>query len=439
MTRVRSTPRLLRAILPLPLAGLALLLLLAGVSTAAPAARPETIAYDPTVAAVIAQVTTSTLEHELEGLTGERPVTVAGIPYTIATRHTHLATPISMTTRYAYEQLASYGLSVTFHGYSYNGRQLRNVVAEKPGLVDPGDIYLITAHIDDMPYAALAPGADDNGSGSVAVLMAGKLLASRHFAYTVRFVLFTGEEQGLRGSAAYAADCAASGENIEGVVNLDMIAHNSDALRAIDLHASSAVPASLELTRIFSDVIGVYSLDLVPSRFVDGWAITRSDQWSFLTRGYPAFLAIEDDDDFTPHYHTASDTLSTLDLDYYADYTQAAIATIAHLAHLLPSDDVGSLAGTVTDQDTGQPLLGATVVASWPAYHYTFPASTAINGTYSSTLPVGTFTVTASSTGGYYPAAFTDVLIITDTLTPLDVALEPWPYRWYFPVVARES
>ncbi len=311
------------------------------------------------------------------------------------------------------------------------------MVAEKPGLVDPDELYLITAHVDDLPAGPLAPGADDNGSGSVAVLMAARLLTPRHFAYTIRFVLFTGEEQNLRGSAEYAAECKARGENIQGVVNLDMIAYNSDAQPIIDLYARSSVPDSLELTRIFSDAVGLYGLNLIPNRFADGWPIWASDQWSFLQQGYPAFLAIEDMDDFTPHYHSTSDTLSTLDLDYYADCTRAAVATIAHLGRLLPSSGVGQLSGTITDLDTSQPLSGATIAAFWPAYHYTFTTLTDVSGVYSSSLPAGSYTITISSASpGYYPATVTDVLIITDTVTVQDVALAPWLHS-YLPLVAR--
>jgi len=95
------------------------------------------------------------------------------------------------------------------------------------------------------------------------------------------------------------------------------------------------VPTSLELTRLFSDVVGVYGLNLVPSRFTDVYPIDASDQWSFIEQGYPAFLAIEDMDDSTPEYHEPTDRLSTLDLDYYADFTRAAIAAIAHLGRPL--------------------------------------------------------------------------------------------------------
>jgi hypothetical protein len=282
-----SGRRLLRALLPLLLAGLGLLILAVG-ATAAP---PETVIYNPMVADVISQVTTPTLVYELEGLTGERPVTVAGISYTIATRNVLQIEAISMATRYAYEWLAGTGLDVSYHDYSWGDTEGRNVVAEKPGLVDPGEIYLITAHLDDMPPGPRAPGADDNASGSVAVMMAARLLAAHHFAYTVRFVLFTGEEYGLLGSSAYAADCAARGENIRGVINLDMIGYNTGrpVYEIFALEGDSATAAeSRQLAGLFVDVASVYDLDLEPQELVmDVYPLVGgSDQWGFLQVGY---------------------------------------------------------------------------------------------------------------------------------------------------------
>jgi len=361
MSRTRlSVPQGQRAarhlLFPLLLASLGLLLLLGCTATATPTPAGPPPATD-IVADIISQVNAQTLEYELAGLTGERPVVVAGFPYTITTRNSEQSEAISMTTRYAYERLADFGLTVVYHDYAWNVhdtgdadgvpsrsrsyRQGRNVVAEKPGLVDPGRIYLVTAHIDDLPEGARAPGADDNGSGSVAVLTAARLLAPYDFAYTIRFVLFTGEEQGLHGSGAYAADCLARGEDIRGVINLDMIAYNSDAEPVLDLYASSRVPASLELTRVFSDVVGTYGLDLVPDRFdlSSGFPIEKGDQWSFLLQGYPAILVIEDWDDHTPYMHMTGDHISTLDLDYYVESTRAAVGTIARLAVPMPGQE----------------------------------------------------------------------------------------------------
>jgi Zn-dependent M28 family amino/carboxypeptidase len=175
--------------------------------------------------------------------------------------------------------------------------------------------------------------ADDNASGSVAILTAARLLAPHDFASTIRFVLFTGEEQGFHGSAAYAADCAARGDDIRGVINLDMIAYNSDSEPIIDLYATRHVPASLALTQNLAHAIRVYDLKLTPERFDTSGG--PSDHGSFIERGYPAILVIEDMDDFSPYWHKITDRVSTLDLGYYADVTRAAVAAIAHLAVLV--------------------------------------------------------------------------------------------------------
>jgi hypothetical protein len=428
MTPARRT---LRVLLPALLACLALLLIVGGTS-AGQAGLPLTVAFDPAVAAIIAQVTTPTLACELAGLTGERPVTVAGSLYTITTRYSYQTEAISLATRYAYEQFAELGLEVTYHDYTWNGNHWRNVVAEKPGVVDANALYLLTAHLDNMPAGEKAPGADDNGSGSIAVLLAARLLATHRLAHTLRFVLFTGEEQGLRGSAAYAAACRARGEDIRGVVNLDMIAYNSDAQPIVDLWGRAGMTDSLELTRLFSDVIGAYGLNLKPDRqaIPDGFPIQYSDQWSFLQQGYPAILAIEDWDDHTPAYHKITDTLATLDLDYYADFTRAAIATTAHLGRLIPG--MGGLSGTVRALDTGG-ALSATVIVPAPAYAYTFTIPTGAGGVYSLSLPVGGYTLTVTAPG-YYSTTIAGVWVITDAVTVQDAALVPWP-RWYLPLV----
>jgi hypothetical protein len=287
--------------------------------------------------------------------------------------------------------------------------------------------------MDSMPSGSLAPGADDNGSGSVAVLMAAKRLAPYHFTHTIRFVLFTGEEQGLHGSAAYATDRQALGEEIRGVVNLDMIGYDSDEQPIIDLYAHSNITDSLTLTHIFSDVVGLYDLNLIPHRFDSsgGFPLQNSDQWSFLQQGYPAFLTIEDMDDFTPYYHKVTDRLSTLNLDYYADFTRAAIATIAHLGQLRPT---GQLTGAVSALDTGHPLL-ATVDVVMSSRDHTFTTSTGADGVYSLFLPSGSYTLTVRTPARpYYPATITGVVVLTNAVTVQPVRLQPHP-RVYLPLI----
>lgn len=421
-----SRLRLRYAVFSLLLAGIGLLTF----SAVAMAAPPDTVVYNPVVADVISEVTTQTLTYELEGLTGERPVAVAGISYTIATRNNLQSEAISMATRYAYEWFAETGLDVSYHTYSWGDYEGRNVVAEKPGLVDPDEIYLITAHIDDMPPGSLAPGADDNASGSVAVLLAARLLADRHLAYTVRFVLFTGEEYGLLGSDAYAVDCAARGETIQGVINLDMIGYNTDepiheifALRGDSVVAEN----SRRLSELFVDVVALYDLDLVSRELImdDYPLVGGSDQWSFLARGYPAILVSEGFEvgDFNPHYHTVDDALSEMDLDYCANIVRASIATLAHLAHILPDGSLGQLSGTIYDLHTEQPAARSTIVAFWPTYHYTFTTTTDEDGVYAMPLPAGEYALVVRPASLAYSATLTGVVVPADGVVVQDVVL----------------
>ena len=306
---------------------------------AGPAAPlPRLLDAEPAIQAMIDQVNALAVAAYDGGLSGEHPVTVGGTPYTIPTRYTFSGTPIERATQYTGEQLAGAGLAVEYHQWS--GATYPNVVGEITGQVNPDEIYMITAHLDSTSQSATtsAPGADDNASGSTAVLLAAEILSQYWWDCTLRFALWTGEEQGLLGSDAYAQRAAANGENIAGVLNLDMIGYNSDSAPILDLHARSAIPQSVAIANLFSDVVGTYNLNLAPQLLVDNWLGNYSDNKSFWDVGYPAILAIEDYDDFTPYYHTTGDRLATLDLAYFTEMVKAGVGTFAHMTGCLDTD-----------------------------------------------------------------------------------------------------
>lgn len=207
-----------------------------------------------------------------------------------------------------------------------------NVVAVLPGQTEPGKECLITGHYDDTsedPYN-VAPGADDNASGTAAVLVAAEILKDYDFDYTIKFIGFPGEEQGLLGSDAYAYKAQQRGDTIIGVYNFDMIAWEGDDNNIIELHAGTGA-SSQALADVTIGVINDYSLSLIPQKITSG-ATDRSDHASFWTYGYPAILGIEDFDDFHPNYHTTGDLLSVFDLPYFTDFGKAGIASVAILA-----------------------------------------------------------------------------------------------------------
>jgi hypothetical protein len=301
-----------------------------------------TVQYDPTIAAIIGQVNQNTLYTYVANLSGVQAVTIGGTSYTIRTRNTGSGTPVQKTTQYVYEYMQSLpGLdSVTYDTWSAGGYSNRNVVGVLTGTVRPTEIVLLVAHIDDMPGGTTAPGADDNASGAAALMMAAKLLSPYTFERTIRFVVVTGEEQNLYGSADYANAAYAAGENIVAVVNMDMLGWESDGSPTMRVHTRppSTGAKDLEIANLFVSVVNTYSIGLTP--IVTSYGMDESDHYSFWAKGYPAICVIEDDGDlqsegdFNPYYHTTSDTLSRLKMPYFTDIVEATVGSVAHLSFL---------------------------------------------------------------------------------------------------------
>lgn len=289
---------------------------------------------DPRVQAWLDRVTPTLVYSYVAGLSGEQPVVIGGSSYLIGNRNTYGGEGIQYATQYAYERFQTMGLQAGF--YVWNDGTNPDVVAEQAGSGLPQSLYLVTAHLDNKPDVGpgvpLAPGADDNASGSAGVLISAEILSQVGCYHTLRYVLFTGEEQGLLGSQAYAASVADQG--IEAVLNLDMIGWNSDHDPAIDLYARDWYFDDFRIAAFFARVINAYQLNLVPE--IRGERLTGSDHASFWDRGFPAILAIEDLNDFNAYYHTSNDRLSHLDLDYLTDFVKAAVGTLAHMACLAP-------------------------------------------------------------------------------------------------------
>jgi hypothetical protein len=297
---------------------------------------------DPLIEEMITQVYSATVYLYDGNLSGENEVTIGGQPYTIRTRYSYSGEPVQKATQFVYEHFESLGLEVEYHNYNWYGYNWRNVVATKPGLTNPDDIYIVCAHVDSISESqyryTYAPGADDNASGVTAVMIAADILSQYDFDYTVRFVAFTGEEQGLHGSHYYAQDAYYAGDNILGVLNLDMIAYDSAADSILELHAGTGA-GSIAIANLFDDVVDTYDIDLVPQIITAG-ATNRSDHASFWDYGYDAILAIEDWQDFTPYYHTINDQLSTLNIPYFTEFVKASVGTVASMAGLLDSNSV---------------------------------------------------------------------------------------------------
>ncbi len=421
---------------------------------------------DPLVADMMAQVQQSDLYSYTAQLTGAWPTTVGGDPYTITTRHTASGVPVQQATAWAYERLQALGLAVSYHDWTYGAYNNRNVIAELPGAETPDEIVLITAHIDDLPANGAAPGADDNASGSIGVLTAAQLMSQHTFSRTVRFVLFTGEEQGMYGSKRYADLVSAAGDDIVAVYNMDMLAWNTPASQpTLRLHIRPAPAADLAIAGVFTNVVDTYGLDVALTPLLDPDGLIYSDHSSFWNKGYPALLAIEDDeDDFTPHYHTKGDCLSTLNMAYYTAYVKASVGTAAHLAGPLGDQPVAGFTSSSPDAPGETTVFTNTTLGADLTYQWDFgddsPLSTATHPTHTyaalgvypvvltatnmtgSDVATGTVIITESPCDPVRNAAFT-FTPFTPTLTTLNIGVmviftgtaagtPPITYTWDF-------
>ena len=251
------------------------------------------------------------------------------------------------------ETFRSYGLSATFHYYAQNGVK-RNVVATLPGSVDPTKVVYICGHFDSVSPtpAVCAPGADDNGTGTAAVLEIARILSHYLFEYTIKFACWNGEEQGMVGSAAYAAEMATAGENIIAVYNCDMIGYRGTDPAPADLVIYTNT-ASQSVATVLAAAVTTYVPGQIEPVVVVA-AMTGSDHASFWSHNYKAVCAIEDrawGSDFCPWYHTCNDRIEQYPQDYVVSCTKANLAAVALTALPIDSQSSYLLLGSSTLDD----------------------------------------------------------------------------------------
>jgi len=366
-------------------------------------------AYKLLVQEMLDQVDPGSVQNLIAELSGAQQVIIAGQPYTIETRAALSGEPAALAAQYLFQFYEDLGLQVEYKPFSFMENTLNNIIAQKNGSIFPERIFLITSHYDDVPVTGPAPGADDNASGTAGVMLAAKILNQYDFGCTLRFVNFGAEEYGLIGSKDYAQKAYCSGEDIQGVINLDMIAWNTPGSSPnMDLHALSSIPGSNQLAITFQDVVSEYNLDLIPE--LADPVTTRSDHASFWRYEVPAILVSEDWEDFNPHYHTSDDDLESLqDIDYFTSMIKASLGTLAQEGCLVEGG-WGTISGQVVDSQTLQPVPGTSVWLNNPGWDFTQFTRSDSNGNYQFTALAGWNTLTVDGLG--YTRSELDVLIL---------------------------
>jgi len=245
--------------------------------------------------------------------------------------------------------------------------EIANVIATLKGDEPGGRTYVMSAHYDSINSVNSdgtldAPGADDNGSGTVAVLEAARVMAGLKARATVVFAIFESEEQGLLGAEHFAQGLKAAGVDVQGDVNNDIV---GSSLGRGGVHDGSSVRIFSEAVAAGGDVSRVNAIgneNDSPSRELSRYArrvgdayvkglhgdlIFRADRFlrggdheAFNAAGFAAIRFVEPFETYQHQHQTVreedgvryGDLPEHLDFDYLARVTRYNVAVLASLA-----------------------------------------------------------------------------------------------------------
>ena len=379
--------------------GLLSCLLLASPAVAVPPLpTPEVVLHD-----IALRVSGERMKKDVEKLVG------FGTRHTLSSQ-TDPKRGIGAAVRWAEAEMKSFGLETLQTCDTVTGRRVPtptrvcNAVAIQRGTERPNDVVIITGHIDSrvtdvMNATADAPGANDDGSGTAAVLEAARVLSKHKFRGTIVYAALSGEEQGLLGGKILADYAKAQGWNVIANLNNDIIGNS----------CSSDGVCNDKVVRVFSegprwqghealakDIRSLGGENDAPSRnisrFLDTLAdrlqigldvmqVWRNDRFGrggdhteFLNAGFPAVrlsVAVEDYEHQHQDLRTDKgikygDTIDEMDFAYLEKVTKLNVAALAAIASAPPPPEPKVEGAVSTDTTvTFMPVPGAFSYEVW--------------------------------------------------------------------------
>jgi hypothetical protein len=275
-----------------------------------------------------------------------------------------------LASEYLFNTYKSFGYTPEYQWFSPRnalGGQTANVLATLKGTVNPELVYVVSSHYDSV---AVGPGADDDTSGTAALLETARIMAGHPMPATIVFASFTGEEAGLLGSREFVRRAVEGKMKLVGALNNDMIGWAKD--HRIDNTIRYSNPgirdiqhgAALEFsTMILYDALYYKSTD----------AAAYYEAYGDIVGGIGSYPVLSN-----PHYHQPHDTLEGIS---YQQITEVAKTTAATLMLLASSPSrISGLTATVAPGGaaltwTPSPESGVTgYLVSWgpaanPAQH----------------------------------------------------------------------
>jgi len=195
------------------------------------------------------------------------------------------------------------------------------VIATLRGTVDPDLVYVVSSHFDSVEAG---PGADDDSSGTAALLEAARVLAKHPLPATVIFASFTGEEGGLLGSREFVRRALASKLHVAGALNNDMVGWMNDGRLDNTIRYSNPGIRDIQhgAAMLFTRLI---TYDALYFKGTD--AASLYDAYGDVIGGIGSYPVLG-----SPHYHQASDLLEFENHQLILETSKTTVATLMLLA-----------------------------------------------------------------------------------------------------------
>ena len=220
---------------------------------------------------------------------------------------------------------------ISENAFTYNGATTKNLILTKTGTKYPNIFVIVCGHYDTIA----GPGVNDNGSGTSVILEMARILKDVPTEYSIKFINFTGEEQGLRGSQNYVntvVNATNPKMNIKVVFNIDQVGGVAGEVnntitceRDINNTPSTNNAASNTVTQELMNCVGLYSPLQTNLSYAYG-----SDYMPFQSNGEVITGFYEFNESTRPH--SASDTYANMDPVFVFNVTKAALGAVQHFA-----------------------------------------------------------------------------------------------------------
>ncbi|MEX0722016.1 MAG: M20/M25/M40 family metallo-hydrolase [Balneolaceae bacterium] len=223
---------------------------------------------------------------------------------------------------YLFDTYSSFGYEPEYQWFTPPGREVydgktANVIATLKGTTNPELVYVVSSHYDSVEGG---PGADDNTSGTAALLEAARILADNPMPATIIFASFTGEEAGLLGSREFVRLAQENGMNIVGALNNDMVGMANDSRLDNTIRYSNPGIRDIQHASafLFTDMV---TYDALYYKFTDAHAYYEA--YGDIVGGIGSYPVLGN-----PFYHQWNDNLETINHQLVTEVAKSTAATL---------------------------------------------------------------------------------------------------------------